>query len=112
MVFFVLNIILPLAEAASLFLYNAVEHPTQAQTIAMITTRTAVGLLQIITGLYLGYAIYTIRTFLNLKGRETGNGEQTQINVKMLAVHAVVFGLYMVCVILYNVMFTMYYLQK
>ena len=63
-----------------------------------------VGLLQIISGGFLGYAI------LNIKKVLSQDGNKTEINVAILAVHSATFGLYMVSVVVYYIFYSIYYL--
>lgn len=63
-----------------------------------------VGLLQIISGGLLGYAILSIKKVLSQ------DGNKTQINIAILAVHSATFGLYMVSVVFYYLFYSLYYL--
>lgn len=97
-----LNLLIPLAEATSLLIYNLNDERTRLETIGMITMRVAVGVLQIVSGVFLGYAILKVKRYLSDK-------EGSHVNARILAVFSVMFGLYMVCVVVYNVFWCLYY---
>lgn len=100
-VFYALNIIVPFFEAFTAFVYNmfATTNATlKFWNIAMTTTRLCVGLLSIITAVFLGYAVLKIKSFLN-------NSKDGEINVRILAVHSATFSLYIISIIIY---FTFY----
>lgn len=61
-------------------------------------------ILQVISGLYLGYAIHKIKQYLVV------NGGRQVINVVMLVVHLGAFGLYLLSIIIYLVFYTLHYI--
>jgi hypothetical protein len=62
---------------------------------AAISFRLLVGVLQINSGIFLGYGIFKIRQFL-------GKGiSSKQINMRFFILHSVVFVLFMVSVVMY-----------
>ena len=56
-----------------------------------------VSLIQIISGLFLGFAIFKIRKFLNKKGYSH------LLDTKILAIHTTTFGFYMVSIVIYTI---------
>ena len=68
--------------------------------LALTTTRASVGLLQIVIGIYLGYAVYTMKKCV---------GNNNELNSLMLCVHASTFGAYMVSILIYYVFYLNYY---
>lgn len=97
-----LNFLIPLAEASTLLIYNLNDERTRLETISMITMRVVVGVLQIVSGVFLGYAILKVKRYLDDK-------EGSHVNARILAVFSIMFGLYMVCVVVYNVFWCLYY---
>jgi hypothetical protein len=71
---------------------------------ALIVFETAVSLMQLVSGSFLIYAIYTIRNFMKSRGE---NGQE--INLKTMILHSSAFGLYMISVLLFTAGF--YYWQ-
>lgn len=112
----VLNVLAPVANGASVLIYNLCdikfESPNQQTdkycrfwSIFQFVALYLVGLLQLISGVYLGYAIHKIKQHLVL------NGGRQMINVVMLVVHLATFGLYMLSIIVYYVFYTFHYLD-
>jgi hypothetical protein len=68
----------------------------------MVLSKFSVGMCQIISAAFLGVAIYKIRRMLS-------QSKRTQINVKVLLVHAILFGLYTISVVVYYIFYANYY---
>ena len=93
-VLLLLNIIVPILGDISVLIFNIIlfkskEEPSAALVNLNSALRIAVGLLQIMSGATLVYAVYLIRTFLKKEG-------QNSMNVKMLCLHSTAFGLYII----------------
>jgi hypothetical protein len=72
--------------------------------IFVVITKFSVGTLQIVSVAFLGYGIYLIQNRVN-------SADCTdQINVKILVLHLLAFGLYLLCTLNYYVFFALYYL--
>ena len=69
----------------------------------MVTFRISVGFLLIISGVFLAYAVYLIKTFLSKEGHKT------ELNAIMLVIHACAFGLYMLSVMIFDLFFALNY---
>jgi hypothetical protein len=98
-VLLLLNIIVPILYAISVLvfnyiLFNSKEEPSATVVNLNSALRIAVGLLQIVSGATLVYAVYLIRTFLKTE-------EQNSMNVKMLCLHSTAFGLYIISQLVY-----------
>lgn len=70
----------------------------------MSLSKFAVALCQIISAAFLGIAIYKISRLLSSAKRN-----RSQINLKVLAVHAIVFSLYTISVLVYYGYYANYY---
>jgi hypothetical protein len=111
--FFVLNILMPVVNGVSLGEYNFCDKlypPDEGGHCTFwskfqFTALYFVGLLMIISGIYLGYAINKIR------GHLSENGGKQQINTAILLVHSATFALYMVSIIVYYVFYTLHYID-
>ncbi len=76
--------------------------PIKTWNIILTTSRFSVGALQIVTGIYLGYAVFTIKKCVSSEG--------SALNVVMLGMHAATFGLYMISILVYYVFYVNFYL--
>lgn len=98
-VFLTLNILLPLVTSIIVSIQIIVvlknQNPSAALLKAAISFRVTVGVLQIISGSFLGYGIFKIRRFL-------GKGiSSKQINMRFFILHSIIFVFFMVSVVLY-----------
>ena len=104
-----LNILAPLATSTTGFIANLeggrTDQSAKNWIIASIVTRYSVGLMQLVSGVFIGVAIYKIRAFI-ADGTQSSN-----LNVLILVLHSITFGLYIVSVVVYYVFYTIYYLH-
>ena len=74
--------------------------------LSSLVATVGIGLLQIVSGIFLGYAIFTIRKFLRK------SGSKTDVNTTTLAIHSISFGLYMVSIVIQNVFYVIYNVEE
>lgn len=106
--FLTLNCAVPLVEGILITISNYKyfkPEPYKKTFAASIIVKVSVGALQFASGVFLGYAVVTIRSFLS-KGISS-----KQINLRILVLHSLTFSLYMMSVVVFYVYFSLYYIH-
>jgi hypothetical protein len=102
-----LNIFFPVLEGITVVWYNTILMKTKEKPDTMLVTVSALGakygnaLVQLISGTLLIVAVLLIRGFLIKSGTD-------QVNVRMLVLHSLSFGIYMLSIIAYYTFYTIY----
>ena len=100
---------MPCFEGVTLIIYNSAlvaKKKEPAKWVSWLTLGAKYGeaLIQLVSGTLLIFAIFMIRGYLTRN--RTG-----QLNVRMLLLHSITFGLYMISIVLYQVFFTILVLK-
>lgn len=106
----VLNYLLPVFQVCVLIILNWVETSKGVNLVetsafwgwALLVSRYGVGVLQLMSGIFLLVAVYRIRKFMN--GSQLGS----HIDHGIMAVHAVSFTVYILAIIAYYTAFYLY----
>ena len=96
------NIAVPIIEGVAFFLGDC--FPTNPLYWTYISTKLAVVILQIVSAVFLGLAIFKIRKYIK------DGGQTEQVNVVQLIKHFSAFGLYLVSSLVLIVFYILYYI--
>ena len=96
-----LNIALPFLNYVAVFYVNSIS-ATKWVLILCVCMKFLILLLQLVTGIFLGYAINEI-----IKKLKSGDNP-AEVDVRILAVHAIAFGLYMISIIVSFILLAYY----
>jgi magnesium-transporting ATPase (P-type) len=96
------NVVVPLIDAGLLLNANLQNPPSILWNNVSVAGLFCVGLLQLISVVYLFYAILKIRNHLSVQSPK-------QLNIKMLVINLLAFSLYLVSLIVYYVFYLILY---